>query len=50
MIQTDGLAVSILFEKKAISNSKFKYNPNTQEYVYIDELSEEQLSLLATKK
>ena len=31
---------------KGISNSKFLFNEKIQEYVYIDELSAEQLSLL----
>ncbi len=45
MIQTDGLTVSLLFERKGfkIQNSNIIKN---QEYVYIDEFSEEQLSLL----
>jgi hypothetical protein len=51
MIQTDGLAVSLLFQKKELEKTpKFELHEKDHGYLYLDELSDDQLSVLSTRK
>ena len=51
MIETDGLAVSLLFKKSGLKKGpKFELHEKDHGYFYLKELSDEQLSTLSTKK